>query len=391
MRVAFITHYTNLYGANRSLLNLIDGLRKYDVSACVVSPGEGELVNVLQARGVPVAIMPIQRWMSDSLSSDCGLLQQVRQQIWWRHQTLRHLGENIRVLPTVVQRLRSWKIDAIHTNSSVIPIGALASRWLRLPHIWHLREFGDLDYGLRHDWGGAVFRRGIGSADAIIAVSESIRGHLLKGMSSQHIHVIYNGVASEADFDRLYDLVQAQPNRQQPYTFALVGLIHPNKGQETAIRALAVAARQYPDIRLLIVGGGDVDQLKQLANESGIEDKVEFWGYVQEPYTAYLAADAVLMCSKYEAMGRVTVEAMSARRPVIGYDDGGTSEIIEHEHTGLLYRGGPEMLAACMMRFTENPEWACKLGENGWHDARSKFSTEAYAESIYRVLRSILI
>lgn len=390
MRVAFITHYTEFYGANRSLLNLIDGLKKYGVSAYVVSPREGELTKVLRNRGVPVAIIPIRWWMSKPPSSN-GHLKLIGQYIRWRRNVLKRLYENLLVLPALVRQLRAWKIDVIYTNSSVIPIGAIASKWLRLPHIWHLREFGKLHYGLQHDWGTIVFKRVIGSADALIAISEAIRAHLLSGMSNQRIHVIYNGVASEADFDRLYDLVQAQPNRQQPYTFALVGLIHPNKGQETAIRALAVAARQYPDIRLLIVGGGDVDQLKQLANESGIEDKVEFWGYVQEPYTAYLAADAVLMCSKYEAMGRVTVEAMSARRPVIGYDDGGTSEIIEHEHTGLLYRGGPEMLAACMMRFTENPEWACKLGENGWHDARSKFSTEAYAESIYRVLRSILI
>jgi len=40
------------------------------------------------------------------------------------------------------------------------------------------------------------------------------------------------------------------------------------------------------------------------------------------------------MCSRHEAMGRVTVEAMSACLPVIGFDNGGTAELIEHERSG---------------------------------------------------------
>ena len=390
MRVAFITHYTSLYGANRSLLNLIDGLSKYEVSAYVVSPGEGELTKVLQNRGVPVAIMPIQLWMSKPPSFG-GFLRPICQYIWRRCGALKHLYGNLRVLPALVRQLRVWKIDVIYTNSSVIPIGALAARWLQLPHVWHLREFGNLHYGFQYDWGTVIFRRVINSADALIAISEALRSHLLGGISNQRVYVIYNGVASEADFVRLYEQVQAQPEHQQLYTFALVGLIHPSKGQETAIRALAIVANRYPEVRLLIVGGGDTSQLKQLASELGVANKIEFWGYVQDPYTAYLAADAILMCSKYEAMGRVTVEAMSACRPVIGYDSAGTSEIIEHEHTGLLYRGGPETLAECMMRFIKNPEWACQLGDNGWNVARKKYSIEVYAESVYRVLCSILI
>jgi glycosyltransferase involved in cell wall biosynthesis len=95
-----------------------------------------------------------------------------------------------------------------------------------------------------------------------------------------------------------------------------------------------------------VVGEGKIDQLKALAHDLGVADRVEFWGYIDDPYKAYLASDAVLMCSKNEAMGRVTVEAMSACRPVIGYDQAGTSEIIEHGRTGLLYRGGPEALAS---------------------------------------------
>jgi glycosyltransferase involved in cell wall biosynthesis len=204
--------------------------------------------------------------------------------------------------------------------------------------------------------------------------------------------VIYNGVASVAEFDRLYDAIHSHDthDRNRPYTFALVGLITPSKGQDVAIRALASLASDFPDVRLLIVGGGNVDPLRKLADVLGMSGNVEFWGQIGDPYRAYLASDAVLMCSKSEAMGRVTVEAMSACRPVIGYDQAGTSEIIQHGYTGLLYRDGPESLASCMRQFMQNPAWARQLGNNGWHVAREKYTIEAYAKSFYKVLSSVL-
>jgi glycosyltransferase involved in cell wall biosynthesis len=393
MRIAFISHCTTLYGANRSLLGLIEGLRRYDVVPHVVAPEEGDVTAALRSRAVPVVALPLEWWMAprDVAGFDARhAARWVYGHLQWRRRAVRRLWANVRVLPALVRQLRAWHIDVIYTNSSVTPIGALASGWLRLPHVWHLREFGGLDFGLQHDWGTAIFRHGLGSADAIVAISDAVRSCLLKGVSARRVYTIYNGVTSEAHFQRLYEAVQVQSDRKQAYTFALVGVIHASKGQETAIRALAIAASRHPGIRLLIVGAlGDTCQLKRMAAELGVTDKVEFWGYVPDPYEAYLAADAVLMCSKHEGMGRVTAEAMAACRPVIGYRSGGTSEIIEHEHTGLLYRDGPEALAACMMRFIEDPEWARRLGENGWHVASKKYSIEVYAEGIYRVLHSV--
>ena len=66
MRIAFITHYTELYGANMSLLNLIEGLGHYGVRAHVICPDDGDLIGALAKRGVPVAILPFEWWASCS-------------------------------------------------------------------------------------------------------------------------------------------------------------------------------------------------------------------------------------------------------------------------------------------------------------------------------------
>jgi glycosyltransferase involved in cell wall biosynthesis len=120
-----------------------------------------------------------------------------------------------------------------------------------------------------------------------------------------------------------------------------------------------------------------------------VADRVEFWGFVPDPERAFLEADVALMCSRNEAMGRVTAEAMATCRPVIGYDRGGTSEMIDHDRTGLLYRGGTEALAACMARYVTAPELAWQHGQAGWHVARRRHSTEAYAAQVAEVLRRV--
>ena len=177
------------------------------------------------------------------------------------------------------------------------------------------------------------------------------------------------------------------------YTFAIIGFLRPYKRQEQAIRALAYLKKDYPNIRLLIVGLGHQDYLKSLkkiSKDLGVEDQVEFCGYISNPFDAYLKVNAAIMCSRYEAFGRVTAEAMAACKPVIGYNSGGTAEIIENEVTGLLYNGGYEDLAYCMRRFIENPKWAQQLGINGWEKAQREYTIEICAKRVYNVLCEVL-
>jgi glycosyltransferase involved in cell wall biosynthesis len=284
----------------------------------------------------------------------------------------------------------------VYSNSSVLAVGAMAAARLGLPHVWHLREFGGRDYGLWPDFGQHPARLGFRTADATVFVSHALRRALLGGSPPANSHVVYNGVAPEAAFDERRRAAEALRGRREPFTFVLVGRFRASKGQAVAIRALAHLAARHRAARLLLVGGagqtgeqGYFDGCRALAAELGVAGRVEFWGYVPDPERAFLGADVALMCSPNEAMGRVTAEAMSACRPVIGFDGGGTSELIDPGRTGLLYRGGPEALAACMARYAEAPELAWQHGQAGWQQARRRHSTEAYAAQIHGVLRGI--
>jgi glycosyltransferase involved in cell wall biosynthesis len=380
-RVAFITHYAELYGANLSLLSLLDGLGRYGVRPHVICPEEGDLLPALARRGIPAAVLPFEWWASPRRTARGAAGRLLR---------------NIRRLRPLAAQVGRWGCDLVYSNSSVFAVGALAAAELGLPHVWHLREFGRRDYGLLPDFGPRLSRLGFLTADATIFVSHALRRAVLARAAPANAHVIYNGVAPEAAFDERRRAALALRGRRQPFTFALVGRFRQSKGQAVAIRALAQVAAGHPAARLLLVGGagqtGEQDYFegcRALAAGLAGAGRVEFWGYVPDPERAFLEADVALMCSRHEAMGRVTAEAMSACRPVIGFDSGGTSELIDPGSTGLLYRGEADALAACMARYAAAPELAWQHGEAAWHVARRRHSTEVYAAQVYEVLRGV--
>ncbi len=382
LRIAFITHYTELYGANLSLLNLIDGLRAHGVEAHVICPDHGDLLPALAQRQIPTAPLPFEWWVSTQPSL-AGAAKRL----------YRNLRTNLR---PIVDQMSAWQINLVYSNSSVFAIGAMAAAWLRLPHVWHIREFGNRDYDLWPDFGARLMRQIIKTAQATIFVSQALKQAFLGQVSSAKTHIIYNGVAPERIFDERHRAAEALHPRRQPLTFVLVGRFRKSKGQAVAIEAFSKVARQFPEVRLILVGdAGQTGQqayyehCRSLVNECSLSDRVEFWGYIPDPERAFLAADIALMCSQNEAMGRVTVEAMSACRPVIGNDSGGTHELIEPNRTGLLYRGDVDSLAEAMTRYILAPELARQHGEAGWRSARQRHSTETYAAQVYQVLGEV--
>ena len=378
MRVAFITHYAEMFGANRSLLNLIDGLRPYGVESFVVTPDLGDFTRALEERGVAFRQLAVQEWMVTPAA--------VRTR-WER------LYLNLRVLPHLLSQLHQWRIQIVHTNTSLLAIGQVAALLLGKPHVWHFRELGELHYGMRLDWGKKSFHFLVSKSAAQIAVSNCVRDRLLQGQPAGKTHVIYNGVAMETRFDELRLKAEEREWKQRSFTFLMLGLFHPSKRQEQAIRAFARVARQFPDTRLVLAGSTDnsyANTCRTLVADLGLDEKILFTGWIADPTPLYLQANALLMCSRHEAMGRVTAEAMAAGLPVIGADSDGTPEAVQHERTGLLYDNEDEQLARCMVRLIENPLWARELGQQGWQVARSKFTSELYARQVYEVLQSVL-
>jgi len=122
-----------------------------------------------------------------------------------------------------------------------------------------------------------------------------------------------------------------------------VGRIQPLKGVDVAVRTLAAIERT--DARLWIVGGAsgaagdaEVERIRALISELGVEDRVEFKPPIPHHLlsTYYRAADVVLVPSRSESFGLVALESAACGVPVVASAVGGLLTLVEHGHTGYL-------------------------------------------------------
>jgi len=377
MNILFITHHDNFYGSSRSLMNLLNGLKEYNIIPLVIVPKDGDFTAALKEHKISYELVSLPWWMTRGNKS--------------YRQRARLIIENYKSYRILKKLVDEWGIDLVYTNSSVIALGRLIAYMKGLPHIWHVREFGDLDFNLQYILSKWLSRKFIKSSSAIICNSLAVNNYYFKNFKKKNVHIIYNGVATKEELDYL-KRVKPKHSSESGFTFLIIGAISPKKGQEAAIRAFAEVKEKGIDSNLMITGSGVeeyVEYLKNLTFELGIADYVEFTGFLKNPYEAYNKADCVLMCSAYEAFGRVTAEAMSACLPVIGKNSGATPEIIQHEETGLLYDSFDELVDA-MVRMVQTPKWSKKLGLAGWERAKKHYNTETYAENVFTVIEKVM-
>jgi len=370
MRIIFFSHDANVYGASRSLLDLVEGFKSKGALVKVTVPKEGPLTELLKAKSIPYFIVE-QRWWK--LKRPSNLIRE-----------LIHFTKFYKSLSKYKEIVSDFNPDVIYSNSSVIYSGLLLASKFNIKHVWHIREFGELDHGLRITLPDFIIRRLMARSDLFIFISNALMGHY----KLKHVRqsVIYNGPISRKDFEhnkRIWN--EAERNG---FTFTIIGTISIGKNQIQGIEAFS-RLKDINNLKLKIVGQGNQDKLKEFVSILNLEDKVEFVGHVNDIRPIYLDTDCLLVCSKFEGFGRVTVEAMSYSIPVIGFDNGGTSEIIRDGETGYLYRTTLEFEQK-LRKVLFDHEMTNKIRMNGWNEAGERFSREKYVDNCYKQVKSIL-
>ncbi len=159
------------------------------------------------------------------------------------------------------------------------------------------------------------------------------------------------------------------PTPPDPLRVVTVGRLHPSKGHDDLIRAVAALREQDRDITLTLLGEGPQRQeLEQLAASLGMGDAAEFTGSVPEhEVRERLEASHVFVgASHAEPLGVVYIEAMALGVPTIGTDAAGPKEIIVDGESGLLVPPkDPEALARAIASIHDDPQLATRLGRAG--------------------------
>jgi glycosyltransferase involved in cell wall biosynthesis len=164
------------------------------------------------------------------------------------------------------------------------------------------------------------------------------------------------------------------------FIFGHIGRLVKEKDQDNLIRAFAKIEALCPNSKLIIIGDGKVEmELKTLTAELNLTDKIIFPGFILDGFRLMKAFDTFVLTSTEEAFGRVSLEAMVAKIPLIATNISGIPEVVG-DSGFLVEAANSDGLAAALLRVyqlsqTERDNW----GEKGYRQMRRHFSIEPFA------------
>ena len=235
-------------------------------------------------------------------------------------------------------------------------------------------------------------------ATLILTNSHFIRKHCLGhegNLSDKKIDVIYNGI----DANRYNVSVQKHKEIKQALNIApehsvigILGNLRPCKGHRDFVIAASYILQDHPGSTFVMVGrdGSIQSSLEALTRELGIHEKVLFLGEREDIPELLSALDVLVSASLTESLPNAILEGMAAGKAIVATHVGGTSELIDHEQTGLLVPPEkPQELASAVVRLLNNQELREHLGEQARLKAARFFPVEKMVrqtESCYEKL-----
>ena len=283
---------------------------------------------------------------------------------------------------------KSGRFDIVHANEA----HAVTATWLarthnRVPLVISRR----VGYPIRKS---ALALSRYRAAARILPVSGWVAQRLAaSGIDQEKMTVVYEGV----------EIPRLPPNEVRREARLLwgvtddspllgcVGVLLPDKGQDSLIRVLADLRQEFPQARLLLAGDGpDRPRLERLTTQLGLGNAVIFAGFVTAMEPVYTALDVFLFPSRFEGLGTSLLAAMSYAVPSVAFSTCAFGEIIEHGKSGLLAELGSETslrnAAATLLR---NPPIAKQIAAAARTRIEQKFSAAKMVDEMLRVYGSL--
>lgn len=377
MKILAVAHEKELNGASLSLLEIIDCLSVRHQFWVLTCYGEGAFYEALKVREIPVIVQPFERWMKRKNHPLKWLLKSLR----WR---LVESIENQKAAYVIEKLIQEKEIDLIYTNTRVVDIGLRCARLTGKPHVWHFREFGEEDFNM---YPLLTAREHFGSieknTDVIICNSKAVYDKFSRKIHGKtKLCVVYNGIPEPEEKSR---------HMNEKIRFLITGRVSEAKGQLDAVLAAKELMKRGHTQFELLVAGPQKESYLELQNEAeACDGLVKFLGMRKDMSYLRSITDVELVCSRKEAFGRVTVEAMLAGNPVIGKNAGGTAELIEDGKNGFLYEpGNIKELADKMEELINNQDRIKVMGNYAADYAKNRFLIEDCARKIETVFMNV--
>lgn len=350
MKVIFVLHSHRAGGAERHLLQLMQGLSALGVECIYAGPLDGWLGEQLIAAGFRCEHVPY------------------------------HGRYDLLSLLRLVRLIRREKADLVHGH---LTRGAFYAGWAgRLAAVPNVATAHSTNAG-KH----------FGRAGRIIAVSDAV-GRFLAGCGYPRaiLRTVHHGVPDYAAQPRLpRDVLRARLQLDDAPVLAMVARFLPAKGHDIALRALArLSERRWT---LVLAGALDTrgaEEMQQLAAQLGIAARVRFVGHSDDVASIYGCADILLAPSRREALSLTLLEAAAFALPIVATDVGGIGEAVANGETGLLVPSeNPAELAVAIGSLLDDAALRLRMGQAGRRRYEQLFSLETMAQATLAVYREL--
>jgi glycosyltransferase involved in cell wall biosynthesis len=280
-----------------------------------------------------------------------------------------------------------WRHDIAIVHTTDRPRDALCG--VILSRLTPARSVVHLHVG-HGDWMSRMRTWSIRHADVVVTVSNFVKQTLVSsGFDSGKIHPVLNGIEiSRWNRSRDDDRIRRDLGLPGGAPVILtVCRLFPFKGPGELIGALSSLVGEWPDLRLVIVGGemdpGYREALERQARELGVERNVVFTGWRPDVADIMASSDVFAMPSIGEPLGLVYLEAMAMGLPVVALDSGGAPEVVGHGTTGLLSSPGDgEMLAEHLRMLLRSAELRGSMGSQGRKRVETYFTADRMTRDI---------
>ena len=317
MTVLYVLISTDPFsGSTKSFMILLKGVLKAGINVIIVSPDNKGIYSTLCEMGVNVYVV-------SSKGNTWTGARTFKHKLLYIPRQLGRLVVNYFAHRKIVKIFKGVTIDIIHSNSTVSGLGRHLAKVRHIPHLYHVREYGDKDFGLKYFPTNRSFHRYLNSANVYtICITKDIQKyHGLYG--NPNSKVIYNGIIEE------FSKINLKGEARNSFLYA--GRIEPTKGLLELVKAYRRYVNHVLEPLPLIVAGEVFDfnynqEIEYFINVNNLNNHIYFLGKCSDMQTLYRRAKAIVISSKHEGFGRCMPEAMSNGCIVIGHNTGGTRE-----------------------------------------------------------------
>jgi len=236
------------------------------------------------------------------------------------------------------------------------------------------------------------------STDLGVCVSRAVQWVVVEGyhVSPDRLRVIPNGIRLER-----FRGVPATTGKTVRDTLGIgartrvigmFGRMYPVKGHRAMLGMMPRIVDAYPDVLLLLAGDGpERKACEALVNKLGLGRQVMFLGHRDDVPELLAACDIFVMPSASEGLPTAAIESLAMGRPVVGFDVGGMSEVIDDGATGrLLPSGDTDAFVAAVLALLPDAERLAAFGERA-RRAAERFDLQGHVRQLIELYRELAL